>query len=255
MRLLFTLFIAFVTVLPAMAQKKSTDNFSVLRPSKSGKWADRIARTKSHARGLSLGIGMNMSFMQNAAFGQQVGSGKVSHDFAFKNVFSAFGLRATILPVIIDMSFHSSVPFHYSSGLTFTREREVRNPANGFTGTVIDTLTTNAFRHRGMNFSVSVAAFTFSRIIYPYVGIGYSFSYLGDGDAFIPEETLISSNTSAPFWKVGLAIHPIRRLIITAEYASSVNQIGDLSINPGRDFAMAEFSIRYQFFKFRKDMP
>jgi len=220
--------------IPVIAQKKVPDNFTVVRPTKAGKFSERIGKAKAHTSGLSLGIGMHMMFMQNAAFGDQMQRGGVNHNFSFANAFSAMGMRATIFPYIIDLSFFSSVPYQYSQGV------------------LAGDHTVNEFRHRGAAFSFSMAAFTFSKVIYPYLGIGYSFSHIGAGSSLTPDGNHITANTSAPFWKVGIAIHPWRRLIITAEYASSVNQLGSLRINQGRDFATAEFSLRYQFVKFHK---
>jgi len=237
---------------PAIAQKKQPDNFTVVRPTKAGRFNERVGNAKAHTSGLSLGIGMHMSFLQNAAFGEQMQRGGVDHDFSFASVFSAVGMRATILPFIIDMSFYSSVPYHYREGITYTEEREVRDVGSGLNVLVVDTLTEHSFRHRGMTFSFSMAAFTFSKVIYPYLGIGYSFSHIGSGTSLAPDGNITAANTSAPFWKVGIAIHPWRKLIITAEYASSINQLGGLTINSGRDFATAEFSLRYQFVKFHK---
>lgn len=254
MRLFLLLLLStnFVLTPSAIAQKKVADNFQVTKPTKAGKLAERISKARKHTSGLSLGVGMHMSFLQNAAFGQQIQSGGVSHDFAFKNVFSSVGMRATILPFIIDLSFNSSVPFYYKEGFTYTQEREVRDIGSGLNVLVVDTLTNHSFRHRGMTFSFSMAAFTFFKILYPYLGIGYSLSHLGTGKNLAPDGNIASANTSAPFWKVGIAIHPWRRFIITAEYASTVNQLGGLQINPGRGFATAEFSLRYQFAKFHK---
>lgn len=225
------IFLLLLVPFTGMAQKKDADNFTVVKERKPRKDIQGIVnRTREHVNGLSVGIGMHMSFLQNPAFGERIKSKEMKHDIRFATVFSSVGLRAIVMPYIIDFSAYSSVPFEYQPGV------------------VLQDSTITHFRHQGMDFSFSMAAITLSHIIYPYLGIGYSFSRLGSGKKLVTDEQIMV-NTSALFWKVGIAIHPLPWFFITAEYSASIDGIGK---STQRGFGTVDFSLRYRLTSFRK---
>ncbi|MCB9205513.1 MAG: hypothetical protein H6603_11090 [Flavobacteriales bacterium] len=226
------LFIAMLALsLPVLGQKKKPDNFTVLKERKARKdISGMVNRTRDHVNGFSVGIGMHMSFMQSPSFGELIKKKELKHDLRFATAFSSVGVRAIVMPYIIDVSAFSSVPFQYEPGIV-----------------VNDSLVTH-FRHQGMDVSFSMAAITFSRIIYPYMGVGYSFSRIGSGKKLTTDK-LVMANTSALFWKVGVAIHPVYFLFVTAEYASTINGIGN---STQRGFGTFDLSLRYTLADFKK---
>lgn len=223
------LFACSLTTTSTHAQK---NDIGFKSESRSTNWIKtKVARARKQCNGLGPSVGMNMSFFMNPSFGQSIEQGNLNHDFKAKYIPSQFGLRAVLLPLIIDHYYFASVPFASSNSPTGINSN---------------------FRHKGMVFSMSLALITFSPYIYPYAGIGFSVSGIDNSAAMFSSGSARAS-TMAPMWKIGVNINPTARLFIFAEYTSSVNRIDAIGydLNSSRSFGMAQFGFGYMFTKFK----
>jgi hypothetical protein len=177
-------------------------------------------------KGLSLSIGYQGGQFLNPQYGL------LSKEKFLKQRYGILvDFRKVLYPVIIDLGF-------------FVTNFQNETSASG-----------NPLVHRGIDIAVSTAllplAFRISRLLVPYIGLGYQFSDVyetnssGFSNTAFPKTSEIASSMHVwqPVWKTGLMINVVPRFIVNFEYRQS------LMLNDEKALNQYNVSIGYRFGK------
>ncbi len=162
--------------------------------------------------GWAIGLSSANTKFLNSNFSENVETGKLNPKFGM-NV----KLQYTTKPIFFDINYFSS---------NF-------KPSDEITTLVKDIPTDSlAYRHRGVDFYVSLKIcpsnrFLFKNLLLPYLGVGYQFSELAlTKDSFF-QKSLSGSFLNSHMWKAGLNLTFSPVLIFYGEYKSTNNLFVD----------------------------
>jgi hypothetical protein len=151
------------------------------------------------------------------------------NDEHFEDIFVGYMIsgRINIAPILIDIAYFN--------------DQYVIDPnigwARGF------------FTHSGIKLSTSVPIFPITKYLLPYAGIGYQISNisgslnygeLGTYNNVLAHEEFSTSNTSSPFWKIGIQSYLLNYFPIIIEYSQTFN-------NKNRNFNQFSVGIGLSF--------